>query len=81
MMTKIIICLLQSYLTYVVAASDQNQPEIWYSLRHYDNLCFSILLITSIGDETFHVLEIKLHHAEERRGFEHLNYLHSRCAS
>jgi hypothetical protein len=26
--------------------------------------------------ETFHVLEIKLHHAEGRRGFEHLNYLH-----
>jgi hypothetical protein len=31
--------------------------------------------------ETLHVLEIKLHHAEERRDFELFNYLHICYAS
>jgi hypothetical protein len=40
-----------------------------------------MLLIAYLVLETFHVLEIKLHHVEERRGFEPLNYLDLRCAS
>jgi hypothetical protein len=74
-------CLLQSYLTYVVAANDQNQPGTKYSLRHYDKLCILLHLIPNIVIETFHVFEIKLHHAEETRRFEHLNDLHLCCAS
>jgi hypothetical protein len=31
-------------------------------------------LIADIVLKIFHFLETKLHHAEERRGFEHLNF-------
>jgi hypothetical protein len=48
---------------------------------YYDELCIPLHLIANLMLETFHVLEIKLHHEEERRGFEHLNYLHLCCAS
>jgi hypothetical protein len=40
-----------------------------------------ILLIANLVLETSHVLEIKLHHAKERTGFEYLNYLHLCYAS
>jgi hypothetical protein len=66
---------------YTVAANNQNQSGTSYSLRHYDKLCILILLIANLVIETFHVLEIELHHSEERRGVEDLNYLHLCYAS
>jgi hypothetical protein len=55
-----------SYLLCVAGANVRNQPEIKYSLRHYDKSCNTTFLIVNFFLETFHVLEIKLHHAEER---------------